>query len=105
MMRKTVSDVCQKSCMLITARPGIDFAKQGVWRGTRFISLLARTFAISAYLVRYPNVVIPVEPLLVVGWPDEPHVPADLIRHIHAIRQAFEIHMASYCRFLADPPL
>ncbi len=78
--------------MLVTSQIGVDFAKLGVWRGTRFIPLPARTFAILAYLARHPNVVIPTDQLLAVGWPDEPRMPDDLTRHIHRIRQAIEIH-------------
>jgi len=91
-MRNMVSDLCQESCVLITSRIGVDFAKQGVWRGTRFIPLPVRTFAILAYLARHPNVVIPTDQLLAVGWPDEPRIPDDLTRHIHRIRQAIEMH-------------
>ncbi len=91
-MRTFVSDVCQEACLRITARIGVDFAKQGVWRGIQFIPLPARTFAILAYLARHPNVVIPTEQLLAVGWPDEPRAQDDLTRHIHRIREAIEIH-------------
>lgn len=81
-----------RDCFLVKSWIGIDFAQQGVWRGTRFISLPVRTFSILAYLVHHPNAVIPTEQLLAVGWPNEPRVPGDLTRHIHRIRQVIEVH-------------
>ncbi len=86
-MVQTLSERCRDHhCQLVTAWIGIDFAQQGVWRGTRFIPLAARTFAILAYLARHSGTVSPTDQLLAVGWPD------DLTRHIHRIRQAIEVH-------------
>ncbi len=112
-MAKSVENVCKVDCVLITPWIGIDFAQQGVWRGTRFIPLPPRTFAILAYLARHPGSVISADQLLAVGWPDEPRVPDDLTRHLHRIRQAIEIHPhrptilvnrrgAGYCLRLPD---
>ncbi|RIV26415.1 winged helix family transcriptional regulator [Alicyclobacillaceae bacterium I2511] len=78
--------------LVLSAHIRIDFALDGVWRGRRFIPLPARTWAILAYLARHPNTVIANDQLLAVGWPGEPHVPDDLGRHIHRIRQAVEPH-------------
>ena len=90
---QTVAQVCRgPRCQLIATEIGIDFALQGVWRGTRFIPLPPRTFAILAYLGRHADAVIPTEQLLAVGWPGELRVSDDLSRHIHRIRHAIEVH-------------
>ena len=92
-MMETVNPGCpDPHCQLVGAGSPIDFALQGVWRGTGFIPLPPRTFAILAYLARHADAVIPTEQLLAVGWPDEPRVPDDLSRHIHRIRHAIEGH-------------
>lgn len=91
-----------QDCLLVTSWIGIDFAQQGVWRGTRFISLPARTFAILTYLTHHPNAVIPTKQLLAVGWPGEIRVPDDLWRHIHRIRQAIEVHQHQPPRVLVN---
>lgn len=91
-MAKSVEALCIENGLLIAPWIGIDFGQQGVWRGTRFIALPPRTFAILAYLVRHRGTVIPTEQLLAVGWPGELHVPCELSRHIHRIRQAVEVH-------------
>ncbi len=91
-MAKSIEDLCTEDCLLVAPWIGIDFAQQGVWRGKRFISLPARTFAILEFLVRHPNAVIATTQLLAVGWPGEPRVPDDLWRHVHRIREAIEVH-------------
>ncbi len=91
-MAKSVEELCTQDCLLVAPWIGIDFAQQGVWRGTRFIPLPARTFAILSCLAHHPNTVVAIDHLLAVGWPGEPHVPNDLARHIHRIRQAIEVH-------------
>ena len=80
----------QSSSHIINAQITINFAQQGVWRGSRFIPLPPRTFAILAYLARHPATIIAGEQLLAVGWPGEPRVPDDLTRHIRRIREAIE---------------
>lgn len=78
--------------LVLSAQIHIDFALHGVWRGRRFFPLPARTWVILAYLARHPNTVVADEQLLAVGWPGEPRVPDDLVRHIHRIRQLIEPH-------------
>jgi DNA-binding response OmpR family regulator len=89
--------------LALSAHIRIDFALHGVWRGRRFMPLPARTWDILAYLARHPNTVVAEEQLLAVGWPGEPRVPDDLVRHIHRIRQVLEPHprhprwLVTYC--------
>lgn len=78
--------------LVISSHIRIDFDQHGVWRGRHFLPLPARTWIVLAYLARHPNTVIAEEQLLAVGWPGEPRVPDDLVRHIHRIRQAIESH-------------
>lgn len=78
------------STIRLTEGITIDCDLQGVWRDDQLIPLPVRTWAILAYLVRHPNTVIHHEQLLAFGWPGEPRVADDLVRHIHRIRRAIE---------------
>lgn len=75
----------------LSPRIRIDGALHGVWRGRRFYPLPARTWAILAYLVQHPNAIVSEGQLLAVVWPGELRTSADLVRHIHRIRQVLEL--------------